>query len=152
MADKSLKHIPHFDTMPLAGADGWSLVVQDRQGSLANLRVDGFVQAVFTQPPLTLIKTVSDNYTVSGLDHGYLIRVDALAPTTVTLVADSVENIAIGTSIIVSQAGVGSVAFSAGAGATVVSPVGLTLAQQWAKATVIKTAANTWEIDGFLTV
>ncbi len=42
-ADKSLQHIPQFTTMPLAGEQGWSLVLKGPQGQLASLRIDGFV-------------------------------------------------------------------------------------------------------------
>jgi hypothetical protein len=67
---------------------------------------------------------------------------------TVTLVADSAEAIPVGTTYIVGQVNTGGVTFSAGSGATVYSPASLTIVARWGKVTVMKTATNTWEIDG----
>lgn len=98
--------------------------------------------------PLTLIKTTSTSYTPTTSDHGYYIRMNNASTATVTLVADSAEAIPVGTTYIVGQVNTGGVTFSAGSGATVYSPASLTIVAQWGKVTVMKTATNTWEIDG----
>jgi hypothetical protein len=95
-----------------------------------------------------LIKTTATNYTPTTNDHGYYIRMNNASTATVTLVADSTEAIPVGTTYIVGQVNTGGVSFAAGSGATVYSPASLTIVAQWGKVTAIKTAADTWEIDG----
>jgi len=95
-----------------------------------------------------LIKTTTTNYTPTSNDHGYYIRMNNVSSATVALVSDSTESIPVGTTYIVGQINTGSVGFAAGSGATVYTPNSTTISVQWGKVTVIKTAANTWEIDG----
>jgi hypothetical protein len=97
---------------------------------------------------LTLIKTTTTNYTPTTGDHGYYIRMNNSSSATVTLVADSAENIPVGTTYIIGQCGTGTVTFSSGTGATIYSPLSLTIAGRWFKVSVFKVAANTWEVDG----
>jgi hypothetical protein len=66
----------------------------------------------------------------------------------ITLVADSTEAIAIGTTYIVGRCNTGNVSFVAGAGATIYSSGQADISVQWGKVVVFKTATNTWEIDG----
>lgn len=117
---------------------------------LSTVDVGSVVGPVSDRSALTLIATKTASYTPTAQDHGYLIRMNNTVPSTITLVADSVEAIPVGTTYIIGQVNTGQVTIAAGAGATVHTPAGLDLAQQWAKVTVIKTAVNTWEIDGFL--
>jgi hypothetical protein len=58
----------------------------------------------------------------------------------------------VGTTFIVGQVNTGGVTFVAGSGATVHSPGQLSIALQWGKVAVFKVAANTWEIDGAVTL
>jgi hypothetical protein len=102
------------------------------------------------KPPLTAIKTETSNYTPTANDHGFYIQMNSTSPVTVTLVADVVENMPVGTTFVIGQINTGGVEFAAGAGATVHSPVSLVISGQWAKASVIKTAANTWQVEGNL--
>jgi hypothetical protein len=102
------------------------------------------------KPPLTAIKTETSNYTPTADDHGYYIQMNSTSPLTVTLVADVAESIPVGTTFVIGQINTGGVEFAAGAGATVHSPVSLVISGQWAKASVIKTAANTWQVEGNL--
>jgi hypothetical protein len=99
---------------------------------------------------LTLIKTTTTNYTPTVTDHGYYIRMNNSTTATITLVSDATADIPIGTTYIVGSVGTGTVAFSSGTGATIYSPLSLTVAGQWFKVSVFKVAANTWEIDGGL--
>jgi hypothetical protein len=100
---------------------------------------------------LTSIKTVTGDYTVVTGDHSYYIRANSSATITITLVSDATEAIPIGTTIIVGRVGIGEVLFVAGAGATVYSSGQQDIAMQWGKVSIIKTAANTWEMDGAVT-
>jgi len=102
------------------------------------------------KPPLTAIKTETSNYTPTANDHGFYIQMNSTSPVTVTLVADVAESIPVGTTFVIGQINTGGVDFAAGAGATVYSPVSLVISGQWAKASVIKTAANTWQVEGNL--
>lgn len=101
---------------------------------------------------LALIKTVSTSYTPTASDLGYYIRMNNSSAATVTLVSDATEAIPVGTTFIVGQVNTGGVTFVAGAGATVHSPGQLTIALQWGKVAVFKVSANTWEIDGAVTL
>lgn len=101
---------------------------------------------------LALIKTVTTNYTPTADDLGYYIRMNNSSAATVTLVSDSTEAIPVGTTFIVGQVNTGGVTFVAGSGATVHSPGQLSIALQWGKVAVFKVAANTWEIDGAVTL
>ena len=103
-----------------------------------------------TAPPLTLVKTETADYTIASADHGYYIRMNNSGNATVILVADSTEDIPIGTTVVVGRTTANAVEFVAGAGATVYSSASLVIAEQWGKATVMKTAANTWEVEGNL--
>ena len=101
---------------------------------------------------LALIKTLTSSYTPTAADLGYYIRMNNSSAATITLVSDSTEAIPVGTTFIVGQVNTGGVTFAAGAGATVHSPGQLTIALQWGKVAVFKVAANTWEIDGAVTL
>ena len=70
--------------------------------------------SVATTMPLTLIKTLTANYTTVTADHGYYIRIDTTNNVTVTLVSDSTESIPIGTTMIIGKLNTGSVTISAG--------------------------------------
>ena len=100
--------------------------------------------------PLTLIKTLTNSYTVTTADHGYYIRMNSTLQTTITLPSDSGENIPVGTTIVVGNVNTGTVTFLAGAGAQVYSSSTLTISNRWAKVTVMKTDANVWELEGNL--
>ena len=52
--------------------------------------------------------------------------------------------------MIIGKLNTGSVTISAGSGATVITTGGNSIASQYGKVTVMKTAANTWEINGDL--
>ena len=101
---------------------------------------------------LALIKTLTSSYTPTAADLGYYIRMNNSSAATITLVSDSTEAIPVGTTFIVGQVNTGGVTFAAGAGATIHSPGQLTIALQWGKVAVFKVAANTWEIDGAVTL
>lgn len=101
---------------------------------------------------LALIKTLTSSYTPTADDLGYYIRMNNSSAATVTLVSDSTEAIPVGTTFIVGQVNTGGVTFVAGSGATVHSPGQLSIALQWGKVAVFKVAANTWEIDGAVTL
>ena len=118
------------------------------QGETGPTGPQGEVGPVSPNTALTLIKTTTTNYTPTTNDHGYYIRMNNASTATVTLVADSTEAIPVGTTYIVGQVNTGGVSFAAGSGATVYSPASLTIVAQWGKVTAIKTAADTWEIDG----
>jgi hypothetical protein len=119
----------------------------NKSGAISQWTNDsGFI----TTMPLTLIKTLTANYTTVTADHGYYIRINTTNNITVTLVSDSTENIPIGTTMIIGKLNTGSVTISAGAGATVITPTGNSISAQYGKVTVMKTAANTWEINGDL--
>ena len=122
-------------------------------GATGTAGADGATGAtgpVSDRTALTLILTTTTDYTPTGNDHGYYIRMTNSTTATVTLVADSVEAIPVGTTYIVGQCGAGAVAFTSGTGATIYTPLSLTMLGQWSKVSVFKVATDTWEIDGGL--
>ena len=128
------------------GVDRWnSLPYGGLQGATGPVGATGPINP---NTSLTLIKTTSTSYTPTTGDHGYYIRMNNASTATVTLVADSAESIPVGTTYIVGQVNTGEVTFSTGSGAVIYSPASLTIVAQWGKVTVMKTATNTWEIDG----
>jgi len=102
-------------------------------------------------PLLTLVKTITASYSPVTGDHGYYIRVNNTSTVTITLADDATANIPVGTTFVVGAINTGTVTFAAGGSATVGSVAGLmNITDQWGKVTVLKTAANTWEIAGQL--
>lgn len=101
--------------------------------------------------PLTLIKTLTANYTPVTSDHGYYIRINTTSNITITLVDDSTENIPIGTTMVIGRINTGAVTFNTNGISSILTPGGVNILQQYGKVTVIKTDADTWEIEGNLT-
>jgi hypothetical protein len=71
---------------------------------------------------------------------------------TLTIPSDLVYNFEIGTQIVVVQYGVGQTSFVAGSGVTIRSEGNKLITKaQWATASLIKLAADTWLLSGNLT-
>jgi hypothetical protein len=81
---------------------------------------------------------------------GTLIRMTGAIPTAVTIPTDSTVNFPIGANVLVSWNGIGQVFVLAALGVTIDTPDSYNIGRQYGKITIIKTAANRWEIEGNL--
>lgn len=115
---------------------------------------DSIVFTQFSGPvpgqAMTINTQVSD-YTLQLTDaYNTLIRITKATPAVVTIPNDSTTNMPIGSAVLISWNGAGSVSVAGAVGVTVISPDSLTIGKQYGKITAMKTAANYWEIEGNL--
>lgn len=95
------------------------------------------------------INNQSSNYVLTIFDPSRLVIMNLAVPNTVTIPNDATVNFLIGARIYVQQTGVGQTSIVGGVGVTINSQSGvLTLAQQYAMCVLIKTAVNTWTMQG----
>lgn len=100
---------------------------------------------------LTLNAQTGTGYTLVLADRGKLITCSNAAANTVTVPQNSSVALPIGSVITVLQLGAGTTSFVAGTGATIISRGALlSLAGQYAGATLVKTATNTFWLSGDL--
>ena len=102
-----------------------------------------------THVPLTEVNTRTDSFTLTASDHGTYIRIDSVADVVVSL-PDDATDIPIGTTVVIGRNGDGNVVFAPEGGSIIQTPYSLQIALKFGKVTVMKTAANTWEIEGNL--
>lgn len=89
-------------------------------------------------------------YTVVLSDVGKMVEVNNSSANTVTLPLNSSVPISVGSQVIVLQTGSGQTTIAGGVGVTVNGSPGLKLRGQWASATLIKRATDTWVAIGDL--
>jgi len=98
------------------------------------------------------INSQTGNYTLTNADGGRLVTITAAASNSVTIPTDAAMSggaLPIGQMIMVRQGGAGQTAIVAASGVTMRARGGFTaLNGQYAYVTLIKIAANTWEIFG----
>ena len=101
---------------------------------------------------LLSVKTITATSYQLLLSDGYntLLRVNTTNDSTVTIPRDTTTNFPIGTTILITQIGNGYVTTTGSAGVTLLTPESNTIAAQYGKAVIIKTAPNQWEIEGDL--
>lgn len=92
----------------------------------------------------------ADDYTLVLSDAFRLVTIDADSPKTITVPPDSSVDFPVGTRVDVAQDGVGQMTIGAGDGVVIRTPETLKIRKQWGKATLIKRAANTWDLEGNL--
>lgn len=89
-------------------------------------------------------------YTLVLADAFKLVAMNNAAANTLTVPPNSAAAFPVGTRIDLGQDGAGQTAIAAGAGVTIRTPETLKLRKQWGKATLIKRATNTWDLEGNL--
>lgn len=93
----------------------------------------------------------TDSYTLVLTDAGKLVEMGKATAQTLTVPPNSSVAFPLGTKIDVVQTGAGEADIAAGSGVTINSQDGnLKLAAQWAGATLVKRATNTWVLIGNL--
>lgn len=90
------------------------------------------------------------SYTLALADAFKLVTMDNAAANTLTVPLNSVEAFPVGTRIDVGQDGAGQTTVVATGGVTIRTPETLKLRKQWGKATLIKRATDTWDLEGNL--
>lgn len=85
------------------------------------------------------------------LDDAFkLVAMNNANPNTLTVPPNSTAAFPVGTRIDLSQDGVGQTTIAAGSGVTIRAPETLKIRKQWGKATLIKRATDTWDLEGNL--
>lgn len=100
--------------------------------------------------PLTEVNTRTDSFMLTSSDHGTYIRIISGGDVVVSLPDDVTEDIPIGTTVIIGRNGDGNVIFAPVGGSDIQTPYSLQIALKFGKVTAMKTAPNTWEIEGNL--
>jgi hypothetical protein len=102
---------------------------------------------------LTPVENIAaTSYALTGGEGGECLNFTAATAITLTIPPDTDVDFEIGTTIVVIQGGAGAIAFTAGAGVTLNSFNSATQSGgQFAGASLLKTAADTWLLSGNLT-
>ena len=87
-------------------------------------------------------------YTLVLDDAFKLVTMDNAAANTLTVPLNSAEPFPVGTRIDVGQDGAGQTTVVATSGVTIRTPETLKLRKRWGKATLIKRATDTWDLEG----
>lgn len=90
------------------------------------------------------------SYTLVLSDAFKLVAMNNSSANTITVPPNSSVAFPIGTRIDLSQDGTGQTTIVADSGVTIRTPETLKLRKQWAKATLIKRATDTWDLEGNL--
>jgi hypothetical protein len=102
-----------------------------------------------SDPSLVTLNAQSASYTLAITDAGQLVGISNASANTLTVPPNSSVPFAIGTMILVRQVGAGTTTVTAGAGVTIHSRGALVaLAGQYAYATLVKVASDTWDLTG----
>ena len=91
----------------------------------------------------------TDSYTLVLSDAGKLVEIGKATAATLTIPTNATVAFPVGTKIDILQTGAGQVTV-AGAGVTINATPGLKLSAQWAAATLVKRATDTWVLIGSL--
>jgi hypothetical protein len=97
----------------------------------------------------TNAQTVS--YTLAITDDSKIIEINSATPVNLTVPLNSSVAFPIGTAITILQTGAGQITVAPVSGVIVNSTPGLKIRTQWAAATLLKRAENTWVLMGDLT-
>lgn len=107
--------------------------------------------AVNSATALTINSQTLTSYTPVLSDAGKMIDFSNASAITLTVPPNSSVAFPVGTQINLLQSGAGQVTVAAGAGVTINANPGLKLNGQWASATLVKRATDTWVLIGNLT-
>ena len=106
---------------------------------------------------VTLASGLPNFHVVADSDHNVIYEIDALRAYvtggvfTINIFNDSITNVRVGTSIIYTQLNTGQIHFVPGTGVTLRNPTPNPYSRtQFSKVSLIKVAANTWELAGDL--
>jgi hypothetical protein len=135
------------------GTSARTVIVGDQiAASITNKTLTDIEGDVLTKQPLLLTTNAQSGttYTLVLGDANNIVELSNAAAITLTLPLNSSVAYAVGTSITLIQTGAGQVTVANG-GTTLNGSPGLKLNGQWAAATLLKRATDTWVIFGNLT-
>lgn len=137
------------EVIPLQAIDGGATadgnpveVGDDAKISLLGLRVFSLCASVNVQTGTSYTLVLADAFTMVAMDN-------ASANTLIVPPSTSVD-FPIGARIDLSQDGAGQTTIAAGAGVTIRTPETLKIRKRYGKATLIKRASDTWDLEGNL--
>lgn len=135
---------------PPSATDNRIAVFDGATGKL--LKDGGYTIAQLRELALTTPVNVQTGtaYTLVLADSFRMVCMDNTATNTLTVPPNSAVAFPVGTRIDIGQDGTGQTTIAAGAGVTIRTPETLKMRKQWSKATLIKRAINTWDIEGNL--
>lgn len=121
---------------------------------IERMRIDGngrikIPAGGIVEAPVSTNAQTGTGYTLVLTDAGRVIEMNNAAANTLTVPTDASVNFPVGTVIDIFQTGAGQTTVG-GAGVTINARPGLKLSGQWATATLIKRATNTWLLTGSL--
>lgn len=122
-------------------------------GDIQNVASDIDTWLTSNVAPLTLTTNAQTGtaYTLVLADSAKSIEMNNASANTLTVPPNSSVAFPVGTSILITQTGAGQTTVAAGAGVTINSNgAKLKLNGQWAQATLLKRATDTWVISGLL--
>lgn len=106
------------------------------------------VQARWIDIATPKVSTKTADYTIGLTDNQYIFRMDSSSAISLIIPNDTTADIPIGTTCVLSQNGTGAASFVPESGVTIHTPSTLTIAMQYGKASITKTGANRWEVEG----
>lgn len=120
---------------------------------LSSVGTSDIQDGAVTVPKLAALATTAKtaSYTLVLADNGAVVEMASSGALTLTVPANASVAFPVGTVITVVQTGVGQVTLTPDAGVTVNANPGLKTNGQWAAATLLKRATNTWLAMGNLT-
>jgi hypothetical protein len=137
------------EVIPLQAIDGGATadgnpveVGDDAKISLLGLRDFALCASVNVQTGTSYTLVLADAFTMVAMDNA--------SANTLIVPPNSTVAFPVGTRIDLSQDGAGQTTVAAGAGVTIRTPETLKIRKQWGKATLIKRAADTWDLEGNL--
>ncbi len=112
------------------------------------------IEPVSQPSGLALVSSVSASRDINSNDIGTVITHDSSSPAQFTIPNDTDLPAPIGAIIGILQLNTGAVSIAPGIGVTLVSPIGRTdirtISGRYGRGGLVKTAANTWSLDGSL--
>lgn len=107
------------------------------------------VDSVYFDITSPRVKIKTSSYTLTVTDVSYMFLMNSPTPISLIVPTNAVP-LPVGTTVVVSQMGVGATSISWEAGVTVNTPAGYIIGARYGKVSVTKVAANTWEVEGNL--
>jgi|SRR5690606_8598282 len=146
MADVTISQlVADNPAAPFDGSEGLEVTQdgQSRGATAAQVRE-------FANRYATINAQTGTAYTLVLADAGALVTMSNAVANTLTVPPNSAVAFPVGTRVDIGQDGAGQTTVAAGSGVTIRTPETLKLRKQWAKATLIKRATDTWDIEGNL--
>lgn len=154
MADKKISALTELVGAP-ADADSF-VVVDDSASETKRISAANLISKDHTHTlsditdygtEIGVNNQVGTSYTLVLGDQDAIVRMNNSSPNTVTVPPESSVDFPVGAVVMVSQVGTGTTSIAAGSGVTL-NAAATSLTEQWASASLVKVAADTWDLYG----